>query len=74
MLTPRLGTTVSTAFMPVLASAVTVGEDIAGSIAATASSLSAATLSLSSTLPRARMAPLSSRVMSSMAARFAGSA
>ena len=30
VLTPRLGTTVSTAFMPEFASVVTVGEDIAG--------------------------------------------
>ena len=36
VLTPRLGTTVSSAFMPVLASGSTVGEDIAGSIAVTA--------------------------------------
>src|ERR1700722_5155556 len=60
VLTPRFGTTVSTAFIPLLASAVTVGEDIAGSMAATAWSLAAGTFSLSSTWPRALIAPWSS--------------
>src|ERR1700722_279835 len=73
VLTPRLGTTVSTAFMPPLASWVIVGEDIAGSIELTAASLSAGTLSLSSTWPRARIAPWSSSAMSSIAAFFSGS-
>ncbi len=72
--TPRLGTTVSTAFIPPRASAVTVGEDSAGSIAVTSSSWVASTLSLSRTWPRAWMAPRSSNAMSSIAARFSGSA
>src|SRR5690348_10564989 len=59
VLTPRLGTTVSTAFMFPRASVVIVGEDSAGSMSVTAASLSAATLSLSRTLPRAWMAPCS---------------
>src|SRR5271165_679561 len=74
VLTPRLGTTVSIAFMSPDASAVTVGEDIAGSIRDTASSLAAGTLSFSSTLPRAWMAPRSSSAMSSIADRFSVSA
>src|ERR1700689_2219918 len=74
VLTPRLGTTVSSAFMLVLARAVTVGEDIAGSIAVTASSLPLGTLSLSSTWPGGWVAPRSSSAMSSMAARFSRSA
>ena len=74
VLTPRLGTTVSTAFMFPRASVVIVGEDRAGSMSVTAASLSAATLSFSRTLPRAWIAPLSSRAMSSMAARFSASA
>ena len=57
VLTPRLGTTVSTAFMFPRASAVTVGEDSAGSMSVTAASLSAATLSFSRTCPRAWIAP-----------------
>ena len=74
VLTPRLGTTVSTAFMFPRASVVIVGEERAGSISVTAASLSAGTLSLSRTLPRAWIAPRSSSPMSSMAARLAGSA
>src|SRR5580658_812405 len=74
VLTPRLGTTVSTAFMFPRASVVIVGEDKAGSMSVTAASRSAGTLSLSRTLPRAWMAPRSSRAMSSMAARFCSSA
>src|SRR5579875_3874695 len=74
VLTSRLSATVSTAFMPPLASVVMVGEDSAGSISVTAASRSAGTLSLSSTLPRAWIAPRSSSAMSSMAARLAGSA
>src|ERR1700745_3618119 len=70
VLTPRLGTTVSTAFMFPRASVVIVGEDRAGSMSVTAASWSADTLSLSRTLPRAWMAPLSSSAMSSMAARL----
>src|SRR6266851_3247119 len=74
VLTPRLGTTVSTAFMFPRASAVIVGEDRAGSMSVTAASRPAGTLSFSRTLPRAWIAPRSSRAMSSMAARFSGSA
>src|SRR6266700_1416780 len=74
VLTPRLGTTVSTACMFPRASVVIVGEDRAGSMSVTAASLSAATLSFSRTLPRAWIAPRSSRAMSSMAARFSASA
>src|SRR6516225_494376 len=74
VLTPRLATTVSTAFMSPRASVVIVGEDRAGSISVTAASRSAATLSFSRTLPRAWMAPRSSSAMSSMAARLSGSA
>ena len=73
MFTPRLGTTDSTARMSPEASAVTVGEDIAGSTASTSSSRSAATLSLTSTCPRARIAPDSSSATSSITARLAGS-
>src|SRR6201984_2289908 len=71
VLTPRLGTTVSTAFMFPRASVVIVGEDSAGSISVTAASLSAATLSFSRTFPRAWIAPRRRRAMSSMAARLA---
>jgi hypothetical protein len=53
---------------------VTLGEDSAGSTATTSASRSAATLSLTSTWPRARIAPDSSSATSSIAARFAGSA
>src|ERR1700722_15921317 len=74
VLTPRLGTTVSTAFMFPRASVVMVGGDRAGSMSVTAASRSAGTLSLSRTWPRAWMAPRSSRAMSSMAARFCSSA
>ena len=74
VLTPRLGTTVSTAFIFPRASVVIVGEDRAGSMSVTAASRSAGTLSFSRTLPRAWMAPRSSRAMSSMAARFSASA
>src|ERR1700761_5522194 len=49
VLTPRLGTTVSTAFMFPRASVVIVGEDRAGSMSVTAASLSAATFSFSRT-------------------------
>src|SRR5690242_3561721 len=73
VLTVCLGTTDSTAFMSPRASAVMVGEDIAGSIAVTAASWAAGTLSFSSTFPRASMAPRSSSAMSSIAARFSGS-
>jgi hypothetical protein len=71
---PRLGTTVSTAWKPPVASAVMVGEVIDGSTATTASRRSSATLSLSSTLPRALITPCSSSAMSSIAARLSGSA
>jgi hypothetical protein len=71
--TPRLGTTDSTARMSPEASAVTVGEDIAGSTLSTSSSRSAGTLSLTSTCPRARIAPDSSSATSSITARLAGS-
>ena len=74
MLTPRLGTTVSTAFMFPRASVVIVGEDRAGSMSVTAASLSAATFSFSRTCPRAWIAPRSSSAMSSMAARLSASA
>ena len=74
MFTPRLGTTDSTACMSPDASRVTVGEDIAGSTASTSSSRVAGTLSFTSTWPRARIAPCSSRATSSIAARLAGSA
>src|ERR1700722_497098 len=74
VLTPRLGTTVSTAFISPRASVVIVGEDRAGSISVTAASRSAATLSFSRTFPRAWIAPRSSSAMSSMAARLASSA
>src|SRR5580704_9387568 len=74
VLTPRLGTTVSTAFMFPRASVVIVGEDKAGSMSVTAASRSAGTLSFSKTFPRAWMAPCSSRAISSMAARFSASA
>src|SRR5580704_15548154 len=72
MLTPRLGTTVSTAFMSPRASVVIVGEDSEGSISVTAASRSAATLSFSKTLPRAWMAPRSSRAMSPWRTASAG--
>ena len=73
MLTPRLGTTASTAFMPPRTSEVIVGEVMAGRISVTAASSSAATFSLSSTLPRAWIAPRSSSAMSSIAARLPSS-
>src|SRR5690242_7239814 len=74
VLTPRLGTTVSTAFMSPRASVVIVGEDSAVSMTVTAASLPAATLSFSKTFPRAWIAPRSSRAISSMAARLSASA
>src|SRR5262252_5024447 len=73
VLTLCLGTTVSTAFMSPRASVVTVGEDSAGSIAVTAASSVAGTFILSSTLPRASMAPRRSSAMSSIAARLSAS-
>src|SRR4051812_28266913 len=71
--TPRLSTTVSIA-KPPSASEDTVGAFIDGTTASTASRCSCVTLSLINTRPSASIAPRSSVTMSSIAARFAGSA
>ena len=53
---------------------MTVGELSAGSTASTSASRAAGTLSLTSTWPRAVIAPRSSSATSSIAARLASSA